>query len=107
MFLLRRIKVEPGQTKAGLILSGSPEFKVASGGGNKGMTTETETRWKCPPHFWIIDAENVGRCKYCPAVKDFGKLLRKEKQKVSFKQAAIAKNTHHTGRKGRKRKNEL
>jgi len=33
--------------------------------------------WKCPPHWWIIDEENVGRCKYCPAVKDFGKELAK------------------------------
>jgi len=35
LFLLHRIKVEPGQTKAGLILPGSPKFKVASGGGRK------------------------------------------------------------------------
>jgi hypothetical protein len=25
-------------------------------------------------HHWIIDSENVGRCRYCPAVRDFGKL---------------------------------
>jgi len=33
---------------------------------------------KCPPHHWIINSENVGHCKYCPAVKDFGELLRRE-----------------------------
>ena len=32
-----------------------------------------ESEWKCPPHFWIIDSYNVGHCKYCGAVKDFGK----------------------------------
>lgn len=64
-----------------------------------------EKEWKCPPHFWIIDSNNVGRCKYCPAVKDFGKVIRKEQQKVSDKQAAIAQNTHKTGRpKGRKKR---
>ena len=66
-----------------------------------------EGEWKCPPHFWKIDSYNVGRCKYCPAVEDFGKLLRKEQQKVSDKQATIAKGTHKTGRpRGRKRKHE-
>ncbi|MBA7711299.1 hypothetical protein ES703_120257 [subsurface metagenome] len=34
-----------------------------------------EQEWKCPPHWWIVDSYNVGRCKYCPAVKDFGKEL--------------------------------
>ncbi|GAI07753.1 unnamed protein product [marine sediment metagenome] len=33
---------------------------------------------KCPPHHWIINSENVGHCKYCPAVKDFGELLLKQ-----------------------------
>lgn len=36
-----------------------------------------EKKHKCPPHHWAIDSGNVGRCKYCPAVKDFGKELRK------------------------------
>ena len=25
-------------------------------------------------HYWIIDSYNVGRCKDCPEVRDFGKL---------------------------------
>jgi len=25
----------------------------------------------CPPHHWLIDSEDVGRCKYCAEVKDF------------------------------------
>lgn len=36
-----------------------------------------ETGWKCPPHWWIVDSYNVGRCKYCPAVKDFGQQLKR------------------------------
>lgn len=30
-------------------------------------------------HYWIIDGVNVGQCKYCGAIKDFGRLLSKEK----------------------------
>ena len=29
-------------------------------------------------HHWIIDEFNVGRCKNCPAVRDFGTLQKKE-----------------------------
>lgn len=29
-------------------------------------------------HHWIIDEFNVGRCIKCPAVRDFGALLKKE-----------------------------
>lgn len=25
----------------------------------------------CPPHHWLLDRDNVGRCQKCPAVKDF------------------------------------
>jgi len=32
-----------------------------------------EEKHKCPPHFWIVDEKNVGRCKYCPVVRNFGK----------------------------------
>lgn len=28
-------------------------------------------------HYWIIDSDNVGRCKHCPEVRDFGSLLRR------------------------------
>jgi hypothetical protein len=31
----------------------------------------------CPPHYWLVDSENVGKCKYCGQVKDFGELHRK------------------------------
>ena len=28
-------------------------------------------------HYWIIDYRDIGRCKYCGAVRDFGEQLRK------------------------------
>jgi len=33
---------------------------------------------KCPPHHFVINSSNVGRCRYCPAVRDFGRLLQRE-----------------------------
>ncbi len=41
-----------------------------------------EGEWKCPPHFWIIDPNDVGHCKYCPAVRNFGKLQRQEERRL-------------------------
>lgn len=38
-----------------------------------------ETVHKCPPHHFIINSEGVGHCKYCPAVKDFGKQQKEVK----------------------------
>ena len=29
-------------------------------------------------HHWLIDSDNVGRCRYCPEVRDFGRLLQRE-----------------------------
>ena len=29
-------------------------------------------------HYWVIDSNNVGHCRYCPEVKDFGRLLQRE-----------------------------
>jgi len=31
----------------------------------------------CPPHYWLIDSLNVGRCKFCNEVRDFGKEMAK------------------------------
>lgn len=28
-------------------------------------------------HHWLVDIHNVGRCRKCGAMKDFGKLLDK------------------------------
>jgi len=48
-------------------------------------------RVKCPPHYWVIDSQNVGHCKYCPAVKDFSKLQKKDR-KNSNKRFTLAGN---------------
>jgi len=34
--------------------------------------TDTKIKHKCPPHHWIVDPHNIGHCKHCPAVRDFG-----------------------------------
>ena len=39
---------------------------------------KTKRRHKCPPHHWIINSSNVGRCRDCPEVRDFGMLLQRE-----------------------------
>lgn len=41
----------------------------------------------CPPHYWILDSENVGRCKKpgCGAVRDFGKELKKSLKRPYIK----------------------
>lgn len=53
---------------------------------------------QCPPHHWVIDQFNVGRCKKCPAVRNFGALLSKEVAKVS----KLAQE--HGAKRGRKKK---
>jgi len=49
------------------------------------MVTETKAKHKCPPHYFIIDLDNVGHCKYCSEVRDYGKLLRKEERLIKVK----------------------
>ncbi len=44
---------------------------------------------QCPPHWWIINLNDVGHCRFCPAVKDFGALLRKDSKRLSHRQAEI------------------
>jgi len=63
----------------------------------------SEKERKCQ-HWWIIDSNDVGRCKYCGATKDFGKLLRRQQKELSQKQSEIAQNTRKMGK--RKRKHE-
>ncbi len=38
-------------------------------------------------HHWIIDSENIGRCRKCPAVRDFGKL--QWRGKVLWRESAL------------------
>jgi hypothetical protein len=50
-------------------------------------------------HRWIIDIYNVGRCRDCPAVRDFGKLLGRE----GFGVRSKSKNGGKKGKRGRKK----
>ena len=47
-------------------------------------------------HHWVIDEFNVGRCIKCPAVRDFGALMRKE--------GILQPARQHSAKRGRKRK---
>ena len=69
---------------------------------------ETSKKHKCPPHHFIINSSNVGHCKYCPAVKDFGELLINQGVFVSAgrrgaKASAVTRNPSNKKR-GRKSK---
>ncbi|MBA7567917.1 hypothetical protein ES708_09636 [subsurface metagenome] len=44
-----------------------------------------EKEGKCPPHHFMINSENVGRCRDCPEVRDFGKLLIREGHGLGLK----------------------
>ena len=56
-------------------------------------------------HYWVIDSENVGRCRYCPEVRDFGRLLQREGVFVAAGRRG-AKASKGVVRKRRKAKNE-
>jgi len=52
-------------------------------------------------HHWEIDEFNVGRCIKCPAVRDFGALMKKREREVAeIRQSA----RQHCGKRGRPRK---
>ena len=57
----------------------------------------------CPPHHFIIDSSNIGRCIYCPAVKDFGEILRREGHLLGSK----SKKGGAKSKRGRKKKGEI
>jgi hypothetical protein len=44
------------------------------------QTNKEKPKPKCV-HYWIIDHDNVGICKYCRKKRDFGRLLRKHFKK--------------------------
>ena len=66
---------------------------------------KTRKKHKCPPHHWIINSVNVGRCIYCLEVQDFGGLLRKAGVPVCGSWPAIPVKPNRGG--GRKKKEEL
>ncbi|GAH20486.1 unnamed protein product [marine sediment metagenome] len=48
-------------------------------------------------HHWIIDSSNVGRCRDCPEVRDFSKLLGREGYGLGIK----AKKGGSKGKRGK------
>ena len=52
---------------------------------------------KCPPHYWLLGSDNVGRCRYCPEVRDFGRLLGRE----GFGVRSKSKNGGTKGKRGK------
>ena len=62
-----------------------------------------KSKHKCPPHHFIINSENVGHCKYCPEVRDFWELLRRDGYGLGSK----SKKGGSKGKRGRKKKEEL
>jgi len=62
----------------------------------------------CPPHHFNVNSENVGHCKYCPAVKDFGELLMKQGVfVVTGRRGAKARKEVLGKKRGRKKKEEF
>ena len=71
------------------------------------MVTETKAKHKCPPHYFIIDLDNVGHCKYCPEVRDYGKLQRQSERLIEVKSKPArrrSKAIYGYGKRGRKPK---
>jgi len=57
-------------------------------------------------HYWIIDSSNVGRCQYCPEVRDFGDLLQKQGVFVAAgRRGSEARQEALRGKRDRRKKN--
>ena len=70
------------------------------------MSKVTERKHKCPPHYFLINSENIGHCKYCPEVRNFLELLRRNG--VFVKAGRRGAKKEGMGRKrGRKKKEVL
>ena len=72
------------------------------------MAMEIEEKHKCPPHHFIVDSNDIGRCVYCPEVRDFRKLQRRERDLGKLLRSERDEGTFQVthGRRGRPRKNE-
>ena len=67
------------------------------------MKMKTRKKHTCPPHYFMINSENVGHCKYCPEVRDFNSLLRRE----GLLSGSKSKKGGTKGKRGRKKKEAL
>ncbi len=69
------------------------------------MSKVTERKHKCPPHYFLINSENIGYCKYCPEVRNFLELLRQTGVFViAGRRGAKAKKATFGEKRGRKKK---
>ncbi|MBA7549457.1 hypothetical protein ES705_41938 [subsurface metagenome] len=55
-------------------------------------------------HHWIIDSSNVGYCKDCPEVRDFGRLLQREGVFVLAGRRGAKARKEALGKKGRRKR---
>jgi len=79
---------------------------MTEGRDNRGRFAKGNVPWnkkgQCPPHWWIINSNEVGHYKFYPAVKDFGALRRKESKRLSERHAEIVQDiTGYGKRRGR------
>lgn len=65
-----------------------------------------EKKRKCPPHYFIVDVDNVGRCKYCPEVQDFGEELRRSGVYVAAGKRGAKARRETRGKKGGRKETE-
>jgi hypothetical protein len=62
------------QTTVGLVTNNCDKKHTNHDWGQDGRCRRCGTKWVCPPHWWTIE-DNVGRCRFCPAVRDFRLLI--------------------------------
>jgi len=43
-------------------------------------------------HYWIVDNKDIGRCRHCGAVEDFGALMRREEGKNALKTVSLVES---------------
>lgn len=65
-----------------------------------------EKKRKCRPHYFIVDVDNVGRCKYCPEVQDFAVALRRNEVFVTAGRRGAKARRETRGKKGGRKETE-
>lgn len=66
--------------------------------GDDGRCRRCRARWKCPPHWFLVDNMKQGRCRFCPARKDYAVLQRKITYKDEMKQMKMVMMETKRGR---------
>ena len=55
-------------------------------------------------HYWIINSDNVGHCRHCPEVRDFGLLLERAGVFVAAGRRGAKAREEGLKKRGRKKK---